>query len=197
VEKYQPFCDLQLKSLDANQPRTGKSVRLHTNNSYFSLSFRYWDCTANGWELRGLNLQFNIQSRLAMWSTIHITGFLGEVFESAAADKWPEVTRWMTRRITWSWFNWLRNGGQNEDRTLLQRSQHCHNSEFRHISISTRQQSLRCTQNLCGPFLRATLPMRVESCAQAMADNGETKGLITPPSRWVSAQLLYVCATAW
>ena len=36
-----------------------------------------------------------------------------------------------------------------------------------------------------------------ESCAQAMADNGETKGLITPPPRWVSAQLLYVCVTAW
>ena len=54
-------------------------------------------------ELRGLNLQFNIQSRLAIfskWSTIHITGFLGKVFESAAADKWPEVTR----RITWSWW---------------------------------------------------------------------------------------------
>jgi len=33
------------------------------------------------------------------------------------------------------------------------------------------------------------------SCARAMADNRETKGLITPPSRWVSAQLLYVCVT--
>ena len=76
------------------------------NSSYFSLSFRHWDCTANGWELRSLNLQFNFQSRLAIfskWSTIHITGFLGDVFESAAADKWPEVTRRMTRRITWSW----------------------------------------------------------------------------------------------
>ena len=81
--------------------------------------FRHWDCTANGWELRGLNLQFNIQPRLAIfskWSTIHITGFLGKVFESAAADKWPEVTRRMTRWITWSWssrievdvFWWLR-----------------------------------------------------------------------------------------
>ena len=34
------------------------------------------------------------------------------------------------------------------------------------------------------------------SCARAMADNRETKGLITPPPRWVSAQLLYVCVTA-
>jgi len=24
--------------------------------------FRHWDCTANGWELRGLNLQFNIHA---------------------------------------------------------------------------------------------------------------------------------------
>ena len=27
--------------------------------------------------------------------------------------------------------------------------------------------------------------------------HGETKGLITPPPRWVSAQLLCVCVTAW
>jgi len=31
---------------------------------------------------------------------------------------------------------------------------------------------------------------------RAMADNQETKKLITPPPRWV-AQLLYVCVTAW
>jgi len=97
--------------------------------------------------------------------------------------------------VTW----WPRSshGGQLEDRTLVQRSQRCHNGEFRHISISTRQRSLQCGQNLRGPFVRATLPMRVGSCARAMADNGETKGLITPPPRWVSAQLLYVCVTAW
>ena len=59
----------------------------------------------------------------------------------------------------------------------------CHKREFRHVSISARQQSLRCGHNLRRPFLRATLPMRVGSCARAMADNGETKGLITPPSR--------------
>jgi len=28
-------------------------------------------------------------------------------------------------------FNWLRHGGQNKDRTFLQRSQHCHKGEFR------------------------------------------------------------------
>jgi len=41
------------------------------------------------------------------------------------------------------------------------------------------------------PLLRT-----VGSCARAMADNRETKGFITPPPRWVSAQLLYVCVTA-
>ena len=35
------------------------------------------------------------------------------------------------------------------------------------------------------------------SCARAMANNGETKGLITPPPKWVSAQFLYVCVAAW
>jgi len=34
-------------------------------------------------------------------------------------------------------FNWSSRGGQNEDRTLSQRSQRCHNGEFRHVSIST------------------------------------------------------------
>ena len=38
-------------------------------------------------------------------------------------------------------------------------------------SISAQQQSLQSGQNLRGPFLRATLPMTVGSCAQAIADN--------------------------
>jgi len=58
-------------------------------------------------------------------------------------------------------FNWSSHGGPNEDRTLLQRSQHCHKGEFRQVSISAQQWSLRCGQNLCEPFLRATLPMTV------------------------------------
>ena len=33
--------------------------------------------------------------------------------------------------------------------------------------------------------------MTVGLCARVMADNGETKGLITPPPRLVPAQLLY------
>ena len=68
------------------------------------------------------------------------------------------------------------HGDQNEDRTLLQCSQRCHKGEFRHVSISTRQRSLWCGQNLCGPFLRATLTMTVVSYARAMADNGDKRG---------------------
>ena len=67
--------------------------------------------------------------------------------------------------------------------TLLQLSQRCHKGEFRDVSISARQQSLQCGQNLRGHFLRATLPMTVGSCARAMAVNGKTKGLIIPPPR--------------
>jgi len=68
---------------------------------------------------------------------------------------------------------------------------------FRHESISTRQQSLRWGQNLRGPFLRATSLMTVGLCRSSDGGHGETKGLITPLPRWVSAQLLYVCVTAW
>jgi len=49
------------------------------------------------------------------------------------------------------------NGGQHEGKTLLQCSQHCHKSEFRHVNISAWQRSLWCGQNHHGPFLRATL----------------------------------------
>ena len=64
---------------------------------------------------------------------------------------------------------------QDEDKTLLQRSQRCHKGEFRQVSISARQRSLRCGQNLHGPVLRATLLMTVGSCAQAMADTGDKR----------------------
>jgi len=84
------------------------------------------------------------------------------------------------------------HGSQNEDKTLLQHSQRCHKGEFWYVSISARQQSLRCgqKQNLSWEL------MTVGLCTQAMADNGKTKGLITPPRKWVSAQL-YVCVTGW
>jgi len=43
-------------------------------------------------------------------------------------------------------------------------------------------------------------PLRTwrHNCYQrAMAINGKTKGLRTPPPRWVSAQLLYIWVSAW
>ena len=64
-------------------------------------------------------------------------------------------------------FNWSSHGGQDEDKTLLQRSQRCHKGAFRHVTISARQRSLRCGQNFRRPFLRATLPMTVGSCARS------------------------------
>jgi len=66
-------------------------------------------------------------------------------------------------------------GSQNEDKTLLQRSR-CHKGDFWQVSVSARQRSLPCGQNLPGPFLRAALPMTVGSWARVMADDGETKG---------------------
>jgi len=55
-------------------------------------------------------------------------------------------------------------------------AQCCHKGEFRHVSISAQQRSLRCGQNLHGPFLRTTLPMAVGSCSRVMADTGRQKG---------------------
>jgi len=81
---------------------------------------------------------------------------------------------------------------KTNENTLLQRSQLCYKGEFQHVSISARQRTLRYGQNLREPFLRATLPDRA---LERRADNGETKELITPPPRWVSAQLLNVCVT--
>ena len=72
-------------------------------------------------------------------------------------------------------FNRSSHGGQDEDKALLQRSQRCHKGEVQHVSISARQQSLRCGQNFRGPFLRATLPMTVGSSARAMMDTGRQK----------------------
>ena len=92
------------------------------------------------------------------------------------------------------------HGSQNEDKTLLQRSQHCHKGEFWHVSINARQRSLQCGQNLRGPFLRATLPMTVGSFARLGSDGGQRgdKRDHNPAThtRWVSAPLLYVCVTS-
>ena len=46
------------------------------------------------------------------------------------------------------------NGGQKEDKMLLQHSQLSQHGEFRHESVSERQRSRPCGQNLCGAFAR-------------------------------------------
>jgi len=67
----------------------------------------------------------------------------------------------------------------------------CHRGKFRHASISARQQSLQCGHNLRRPFLRATLADDSWIVRSSDGGNGETKGIITPQPRRVSAQLLY------
>ena len=54
------------------------------------------------------------------------------------------------------------NGDQNEDQTLLQHSQLSQHGEFRHVSVSERQRSRLCGQNLRVPFLRTVLPPEVD-----------------------------------
>ena len=74
------------------------------------------------------------------------------------------------------------NGGQWEDKNLLQRSQLRQHGVFRHVSVSERQ---LCGQNVCGPFGRAALATNVEESDRAMVADGTTK-----------ASVFCVCVTA-
>ena len=67
-----------------------------------------------------------------------------------------------------------------EDKTLLQHSQLPRHGEFWHASVSKRQRSWACGQNLRVPFLRTVLPPEVE---ESNGGHGETKALISPPPR--------------
>ena len=75
------------------------------------------------------------------------------------------------------------NGDQKEDKTLLQHSQLSQHGEFRHVSVSERQRSRPCGQNLRVPFPRAVLTPEVEESARAMVTDGETKAFISLPPR--------------
>ena len=57
--------------------------------------------------------------------------------------------RWGPRLV-----NWVGNGVQREDKNLLQRSQLRQHGEFWHVSVSERQRSWLCGQNLYGAFVR-------------------------------------------
>ena len=67
------------------------------------------------------------------------------------------------------------NGDQKEDKTLLQHSQLSQHGEFWHASVSERQRSRQCGQNLRVPFLRTVLPPEVEESARAMAATARQK----------------------
>ena len=67
------------------------------------------------------------------------------------------------------------NGDQKEDKALLQHSQLSQHGEFRHVSVSERQRSRPCGQNLRVPCLRTVLPPEVEESARAMAATARQK----------------------
>ena len=67
------------------------------------------------------------------------------------------------------------NGDQKEDKTLLRHSQLRQHGEFWHASVSERQRSRPCGQNLRVPFLRTVLPPEVEESARAMAVTARQK----------------------
>ena len=70
--------------------------------------------------------------------------------------------------------NGVSNGGQTEDKNLLQHSQLRQHCEFRHVSISGRQRSHLCGQNLCGACVRAVLATNSEESDRAMVADGTT-----------------------
>ena len=75
------------------------------------------------------------------------------------------------------------NGDQKENKTLLQHAQLSQHGEFRHVNVSERQRSHLCGQNLCGAFVRAVLATNFEESDRAMAADGTTKALVSPPPR--------------
>ena len=64
------------------------------------------------------------------------------------------------------------NGDQKEDKTLLQHSQLPQHGD---ASVSERQRSRPCGQNLRVPFLRTVLPPEVEESARVMAATARQK----------------------
>ena len=76
-------------------------------------------------------------------------------------------------------------GDRKDTKLVIQRSQLRQPGEFWHVSVSERQRSRPCGQNLRVPFQRTVLPPEVEESARAMAANGETKAFISisPPPR--------------
>ena len=55
--------------------------------------------------------------------------------------------------------------------------------EFWLVSVSGRQRSHLCGQNLCGAFVRDVLATNFEESDRAMAADGTTEMLVSPPPR--------------
>jgi len=88
--------------------------------------------------------------------------------------------------------SWASDGSQKEDQKLLQVSELHHQGEFWYLNVSVQWQLWQCNQNLCGPFLRAALPMKVKVNAWARVADGKTKALLTPAPRWVPAPIIHI-----
>ena len=90
---------------------------------------------------------------------------------------WLTCGLFQLMHVTW-WprctFNWSSHGGPNEDNVIaaLTTLPQGWVSTCKHQCTTV---IIRCGQNLRGPFLRATLPMTVGSCARAMADTGDKR----------------------
>ena len=59
----------------------------------------------------------------------------------------------------------------------------CQHGEFRHVSVSERQRSRPCGQDLCEPFVRAVLATKVKVSDRAMAADSTAKVHVSPPPR--------------
>ena len=91
--------------------------------------------------------------------------------------------------------NWSSHGSQDEDKTLLQHLQRYHKG------VSARKH--RCTTAITTMWTESSWAFPESYTADdswivrsSDGGHGETKGLISPPPKWVSAQLLYVWVNA-
>ena len=74
------------------------------------------------------------------------------------------------------------NGDQKEDKTSLQHSQLSQHGEFRHVSVSERVITAMWSESLWG-LRKTVLATNVEESDRAMAADGTTKALASPPPR--------------
>ena len=103
-------------------------------------------------------------------------------------DTWADSV-FSTHSVLIQWpcyLNWASNGSEIQTQIITALTTSPPGWVW-HISVNVRWQSWQCSQNLCEPFLRAVLPMIVKVGHSSNSGRWETKALITPPARWVSA----------